>query len=159
MSDEQVQETTAVEAEEAVSRSVAEYETEIKQLRREAAKHRVQKQEKEAELEEFRSWKESQKTELQRAAERAERAEKELNGLRMERLRLAVAKETGLDSDLADRIRGESEEEMLEDAKALAKKYSSKPSVDVYAGRRGVPVGAAASEDPNRAFNDWVRNS
>lgn len=138
---------------------IAQLEAERTQLRRENAKHRVAKQQKEAELEEFRTWKESQKTELERAAERAAQAEKELKNLRAEKIQRDIAKEVGLDPDLADRIRGESEEEMLEDAKLLAKKYGSKPSVDVYAGRRGVPVGANAQQDPNQAFNTWVRNS
>ena len=153
MSDEELQESPATEE------TGRDYEAEIAQLRRENAKHRIQKQEKESELQEFRAWKDAQKTEAQKLQERAERAEKELTTLRLDRLRAAVAKEAGLDPDLADRIRGESEDEMLEDAKSLAKKYGAKPSVDVYAGRRGVPVTAQSKDDPNRAFNDWVRNS
>lgn len=117
-------------------------EAELSKVRKEAAARRVAKREIE-----------------QTSEEKIAGLQRQLEEMRLEKLRGRIAKEAGLDSDLADRIRGESEDEMLEDAKNLAKKYRAKPAVDVYAGRRGAPVDGNASKSPNQTFNDWVRNS
>lgn len=161
MSEEVTNEEAFEEVDSAPSkaRTPEEYEEEIRQLRREAGNRRHQKKEVEARLAEYEKWKESQKSEVEKLRERAESAEAKLTTLQRERLQIKAAKEAGLDTDLADRIRGDSEEDMLEDAKLLAKKYSSK-SVDAYAGRRGVPVGTNnPSMTPNQLANDWIRNS
>lgn len=147
-------------APEPAGRSSEEYESEIKQLRKEAAARRVQNREKDGELEEFRQWKESQKTEIEKISERAALAEKQLQSLQQERLQLKAAREAGLDLDLADRVRGDTEEEMLADAKALAERSSGRhvpPSViNPYAGRRGDPVGPEKST--GSIFREWMES-
>jgi phosphoenolpyruvate synthase/pyruvate phosphate dikinase len=142
------------------SRSPEELLAEIRQLRKEAAGRRVANREKDAELEEFRKWKDAQKTELERTAERAAQAEKELQALRRERLQEEVARAVGLDPDLADRIRGESKEEMLEDARKMAEKASPGKSAqvaDLFKGARGAPV--KGEMDTSAAFNQWIRSN
>jgi hypothetical protein len=100
--------------------TVDDYKRMVASLRKENAKHRTKNVAKEEELAEFRKWKDSQLTELERAQKRvaeleAKQAEREL----VERQR-SIAKKAGLDESLADRIRGESDEDMLADAKAMA---------------------------------------
>lgn len=63
---------------------------------------------------------EAQLTEQNKWKELAEKREQELTAERTERLRLSVAVKTGLPADLAARLRGATEEELLEDAKQLA---------------------------------------
>lgn len=119
-------------------RSVEELKAELKKVRREAASRRVANNQKEAELAEFRKWKESQKTELQKAQERAAELEKLVADYEKRDMQLAAAKAAKLDLDLADRIRGNTPEEMLEDAKRLAEKTGKRSSIiDPFAGRGG----------------------
>jgi|SRR5690606_8356152 len=143
MSDDiETQEVTpeATEADDNLSdeRSVEELKAELKKVRREAASRRVANNQKEAELAEFRKWKESQKTELQKAQERAAELEKLVADYEKRDMQLAAAKAAKLDLDLADRIRGNTPEEMLEDAKKLAEKAGKRSSIiDPFAGRGG----------------------
>lgn len=119
-------------------RSVEELKAELKKVRREAASRRVANNQKEAELAEFRKWKDSQKTELQTAQERAAELEKLVSDYEKKDLQLAAAKAAKLDLDLADRIRGNTPEEMLEDAQKLAEKAGKRSStIDPFAGRGG----------------------
>lgn len=121
---------------------LAKAQAELTKVRKEAAARRVAKRDAE-----------------QTAEERITELRREIQEMRMEKVRTKVAKEAGLDLDLADRIRGESEDEMLEDAKLLAKKYRSKSSVEAYGGRKGPPVGSEITQEPNHAFNKWFREN
>ncbi|MEY4081471.1 MAG: hypothetical protein RL430_1901 [Actinomycetota bacterium] len=47
----------------------------------------------------------------------------ELSSLKAENMRLKVALSTGLDADLADRLRGDTEDELLEDAQKLLDRF------------------------------------
>lgn len=95
----------------------------IRDLRKENAKHRTDKQAVKSELDEYKAWKDSQKTELQKAQDRAKELEAELNSTKLTTRQIAAAKKAGLDLDLADRVRGASDDEMLEDAKNLAQLF------------------------------------
>lgn len=169
MSEEEGLEPTATGTEESgteltYEELLSKYErqaSELAKTRREAASRRVTGKEKDAELEEFRNWKESQRSESDRLAERAERAESELAALKYQRLQTEVAQEAGLDLDLADRIRGDSRDSMLKDAKDLAERAGRRQNSDLdpYAGHRGGPVKAKTTGDKNSdAFNAWLQN-
>ncbi len=139
--------------------SYEELHAELAKTRREAASRRVSAKEKDSELEEFRKWKEAQKSETDRLAERASAAETELAAMKRERMQLAVAQEAGLDLDLADRIRGESEAEMLKDAKTLAERAGKRQNSDLdpFAGRRGGPVRSGGQEPTSgEVFRNWM---
>lgn len=127
---------------------------EVKKLRRESAKHRTAKQQKDAELEEFRAWKDSQLSELEKAQKKASELEGELTELRREKQQKEAAKAAKLSADVADRIRGNTPEEMLEDAKRLAELFpqggSSTAAVAGSAGK--TPVTGKGSD------TDWFRN-
>lgn len=131
-------------------------QAQIKSLRTEAAGRRVANREKDTELDEFRTWKEAQKSELERLTERALKAEQDLAGLRMDRMRTEAAAKAGLDPALADRIRGNSEAELLADAKELAERAGAKVP-DTFVGRRGDPVRTEASTSDS--FRAWINNN
>lgn len=136
----------------------------IRDLRKENAKHRTEKQAVKDELAEYNAWKDSQKTELQKAADRATKAEKELADARLEKRQITAAKKAGLDLDLAERVRGESDEAMLEDAKALAllfhgeKKNSKTTARDFSGGTAGKgPVTQKGNSDAGQVwFDQWA---
>lgn len=129
--------------------SPEEMKSELAKVRREAAGHRVEKQKLKDELREYNAWKDSQKSELERAKEEAEALKRELAKEKRSRQQLDAAKKAGLDLDLADRIAGTSPEEMLEDAKLLAGKLkpNGANAEDLGAGGRGRPVDAKRSTD------------
>jgi hypothetical protein len=68
---------------------------------------------------EFDKIAEGQKTEAQKAAERADKAEREAAEHKGALLRLRVATSKGLPPDLSDRLRGDSEDELNADADRL----------------------------------------
>src|SRR5262245_28523943 len=88
---------------------------EIKKLRRESAKHRTKNAAKDAELEEFRVWKDSQLTELEKAQKRAGELQSELSKFQLKDNQEKAAKKAGLDPELSDRVRGDSFEDMVAD--------------------------------------------
>lgn len=133
----------------------------IRDLRKENAKHRTDKQAVKGELDEFKAWKESQKTELQKAQERAAELEKELNSSKVASRQLAAAKKAGLDLELADRIRGDSDDEMLEDAKDLAKRFGEKGEKGTNRGVAGTSgkgaVGTGKTSNSGTWFDEFMR--
>lgn len=142
-----------------VEMSVDELKAELAKTRREAAKRRVSKNEVEQKLAEYEEWKKSQMSEVDRLkAEKAE-TEEELRKFRVEKLQVAAAKKAGLDPDLADRIKGNTESEMLADAKVLAAKAPVKgvsPTArELRAGVQGNPVGTETGTDGN----SWLREA
>lgn len=90
---------------------------------------------------------EAQKSEQQRASERAEAAEKELAAMRLDALKARVALAKGLPADLVDRLRGDTEDELADDAdRLLALIQPGKPRGDVAQGPRGEDL--ALNGDP-----------
>lgn len=133
---------------------------ELAKVRREAAKHRVEKQSHKAALEELQRYKDAEKTETERALERAQRAEQELAGLRREKAVRDAAKTAGLDSEWVDDVRGDTEEEILASAYALAERLGKYKSDQVPAGFNsagGTPV--RASESASDAFRNMLLNA
>ena len=130
---------------------------EVSKLRKESAGRRVAKKEVDAKLKEYEEWKLSQLSEVDRAKAETAKAEETVRVLLMEKAQRNAAKKAGLDPDYADRLRGETEEEMVADAKALvAKGFGTKTSSTAsngLAGKRGKPVGAGAEQTES----DWFR--
>lgn len=129
---------------------------ELAKVRREAAKHRTEKQTHKAALEELQKYKDAEKTELERVTERAQKAEQELAEVKREKAARAAAKAAGLDSDLADLVQGVTEEEMLASAKTLAERLESKnkPNLGNFNSGSGKPV--KAPESASQAFRDFL---
>lgn len=130
----------------------------IRELRSENAKARTEKNELKTAAERWAEYEESQKTELQKAQERAAKLESELSVAQRERLQNKVGKAAGVDPDLWDRIKGDSEDEMLEDAQKLAGKAPAKSvlgTTDVFAGKRGEPIGSSPA-DPKAIANSHL---
>lgn len=133
---------------------------EMSRLRGEAAGRRVANKEKDKELDEYRSWKEQQKSELERQTERATKAEQDLAELRLGKLREDIAKEVGLDPDLADRIRGESKDELLKDAKAMVEKvgkHVAPADPSFLFGSAAKP--ARGKQSTSEQFNNWLHTN
>jgi hypothetical protein len=127
---------------------------EVAKLRKEAASRRVKNKDLDAKLSEYEEWKKSQMSDLDRAkAEKAE-LEQTVLELKQETWRTAAASKAGLDADWADRVQGETKEEMIADAKRLAAALGEKtPGVGSLAGKRGKPVGSNPVQDEDA----WLR--
>lgn len=130
----------------------------VPKLRREAAKHRTEKQAAKALAEELQRYKDAEKTELEKVAERAANAERELSELRREKLARAAAKTAGLDSEWVDLVQGNTEEELLESALALAERVGKKAAQTApFNSAGGTPV--KAPENANQAFRNFLLNA
>lgn len=132
---------------------------EVSKLRRESAKKRVAKKEVDAKLQEYETWKLSQMSELDRAKAEKAKVEETLQELLREKHQAKAAQKAGLDPDFADRIRGETEDEMLADAKALVAKgfkASGSNGAGNLAGKRGKPVGANADQTESSWFREQL---
>lgn len=132
----------------------------VRELRSENAKTRTEKNELKTAAEKWAEFEESQKTELQKAQEKAAKLEADLTVAQRERLQNKVGREAGVDPDLWDRIKGDSEDEMLEDAQKLAGKAPAKSvlgttATDVFAGKRGEPIGSGPA-DPKATADHYL---
>jgi len=140
----------------------------IGKLNKENAKHRVAKQSVNAELDEFKKWKESQMSKEEKlAADNVALSKKARKADQFD-----VALQAGLDLDFYELVNGDTEDEMLENAKKLAAKLPAKDSVSeltggvrrigppssVFQGARGEAVNESKSEDPNQAGTDWLNS-
>lgn len=134
----------------------------VKTLRKENASHRTEKQATKRELDEFRTWKDSQKTELEKAQERAESLEAD----KLTLLRTNAALSFGLDEDVAEFVKGTTEDEIKASAQKLAEKFGTNeaalaqvagrpPVTDVFAGNRGLPV-TQGPKDAKQAANEFM---
>jgi len=94
----------------------AEY---VKNLRAQAAKYRTEAKANADAAARLAALEESQKTEAQKLAEERDAIKAERDALRGEAMRARVALSKGLAADLADRLRGSTEEELSEDADRL----------------------------------------
>ena len=135
--------------------SVEDLKKELARTRKEAAGRRVQNKDVQAQLDELKALKERDMTELQKSQARLA----ELEALEAQRSRndmqRKVARAVGLSMDLADRIHGDSEADMLEDAKAFlarANKLAGKQQI-TNRGTTGSPVGQEAPA------KDWLREA
>lgn len=98
----------------------------VKKLRQEAAGYRTQ----------LKEYQDREKTDTQKATERAEAAEKALAEREAKLLRFEVAAAKGLDPDWAPRLSGSTKEELEADADKLLKKVGpDRPNFD--GGTRG----------------------
>lgn len=97
------------------------------------------------------------KTELQRATERAEKAERDAEIAASKALRLEVATSKGLSPALAARLQGASRDELEADADELLKLTGASPTTsrrDPDQGRRD-----ASSPTDSTDMNRWMRNA
>jgi flagellar motility protein MotE (MotC chaperone) len=102
-----------------------EGEKALRAERRKAAKATAALREAETKLAEYAR---ADQSETERMAQDLAEKDSRLASLETENMRLRVALRTGLDSDLVDRLKGESEDEIEEDAKALVSRMAPAPS-------------------------------
>lgn len=95
------------------------------------------------------------KSEVQKAADRASAAEKERDEARRDAMRLKVGVDKRLPAEIVELLKGDSEEEMAAHADRLATvvKQAVRPSGDVDQGRRGDP----AKRGPAQEFADFIK--
>jgi hypothetical protein len=153
---ESVETTEEVETVETVELSDDDKDRIIADLRKENAAKRVKNRDLDTELNEFRSWKANQMSDLDKANARVAELEKVQRDAETDKLQRKVAKAVGLSYSLADRIRGDSEAEMLEDAKSLLKEAGKKTGGLIDRGPSGGPVGG---ENPDKDKGDWLRGA
>lgn len=94
----------------------AEY---VKNLRSQAAKYRTEAKANADAAERLAALEESQKTETQRLLEERDALKAERDSMQGEAMRARVALTKGLSAELADRLRGSTEDELSEDAERL----------------------------------------
>lgn len=131
---------------------------ELSKVRREAAKHRTEKQATKASLEELQRYKDAEKTELEKVTEKATAAEAELTELRREKAARAAAKTAGLDSEWVDLVKGSTEDELLASAKELAERLGkTKAAPAGFNSAGGKPV-KADNDNSSEAFRNFLLN-
>lgn len=89
------------------------------------------------------------------SSEQITKLEEQVNGLIAERRQLHVAKalaDNGLPAEMADRVKGETLEELQEDAKEIAKLFRSSGGSDPTQGRGGEPKPATFFDALERAL-------
>ena len=94
----------------------------------------------------------AQKTELQKTVERAEKAEKALAQAQAVALRAEVAAAEGLDPSLAGRLQGNSREELVADAKALAQLVRPQKTPGLRFSSGGGDGAGGSKDDAARVF-------
>ena len=137
----------------------AEY---VAALRKESAGFRVAAKENEAKAAKFDAQVESAKSDLQKAQERADLAEKLYKSSEVTRVRAEVAAAQGLPASMAARLQGGSREEMEADAVAiradLAEGYTSKSGSSRESTGAGV-AGQVPVDYSNMSPADLVKQS
>lgn len=133
-------------------------EKELAKVRREAASNRVEKNAQKALVDELQKYRDSEKTELELLKERAERAEAVAKEVGREKAARDAAKKAGLDPDLFDLLKGDTDEELEQHAAALKERLGATPKAgnDLLGGSRGAPVKANSSN--NEQFRTWFSN-
>lgn len=124
---------------------------------KERAESRAATKRAEAAEKRAKEFEDKDKSDLEKATERAAAAEKRAADLELASTRLRVAAKHGLDPDLADRLRGDTEAEIDADAKALAERFGTgsrqQQNGSGDQGSRGRAPGGA-SDSPNAVMND-----
>jgi len=123
----------------------------VRSLRQEAAKYRTQAKDLAEKAAKYDEYVESQKSEQERVAESLDATTRERDELKHELLRMKVAQAKQLPASLVDRLRGDTEEDMLADADALLAGLkdslgAKRPSVDQTGA--GLVGEAKAPSDP-----------
>lgn len=135
---------------------------ELAKVRQEAAARRVAGKQQEAELDEFRKWKESQMSEAERLAARLAESE---SSTRAAWIESAVARH-GVPAELADLVTGTSRDEIDSVAKRLGS--LSNPGVPpaaqpkeptAFGGRVGAPVASKRGATDASALDDALRKA
>jgi hypothetical protein len=104
----------------------------------ESRKHEARAKENDAKAKRLDEILESQKSDAEKLAARAEAAEKRASDLEQSALRDRIAREHDLPAELADRLRGATADELTEDAKTLQKiAKAAKPGGEVDQGVKG----------------------
>lgn len=109
----------------------------LKKVRGEAARNRVEKNDVAAKLKEYEDWKDSQRSELEKANKRAEEAEAKV----LETLKKSIAKEFDIDEDLQEFLVGSTEDEIRAKAQKLGGRKSSSDTQDDQKGSGALPAG------------------
>lgn len=121
----------------------------VRSLRAEAAKYRTEAKANADAAKRLAEFEESQKSEQQKVAERAEAAERRAVEAESRALRLQIAADKGLTPKQAARLRGSSEEELSADADELLAEFGGngprRPAGDIGQGARTNP---AVPDDP-----------
>lgn len=127
----------------------------VNQLRQELARTRKARTLAENKAREFED---RDKTELQKAVERAEAAERAATKATGQLLRFRVAAEKGLTGDWADRLRGESQEELEADADRLLEqlKPAGPPTARTSAFDGGVRTTPEKKGTPEQEHNKFL---
>lgn len=122
----------------------------VKNLRAQAAKYRTEAKANADAAARLAALEESQKTETQRLTEERDALRAERDTTRAEALRARVALTKGLPGDLADRLRGATEDELSEDADRLLELVRpsgpQRPFGDVAQGARSTSALSTADQ-------------
>ncbi len=106
----------------------------------------------------YDKYQEESKTELQKATDKAESLQKELDDLKQaevtRQLKAKVAKETGVPMDILDRLNGTTEEELKAGADALKAFRPTYPNIP-----DGGEAGGDIKTSTAQQFADWLNNS
>lgn len=94
------------------------------------------------------------------AAEAAKNGGPDVAAVQAENLRLKVALKTGLDADLADRLRGTTEDELLEDAqKLLDRFYPDEKKLPTRQPKPRLRGGSDPDDEPDLSADDIVKKA
>lgn len=133
---------------------------ELSKVRREAASRRIENRELKEKADRWTEYEESQKTEMQKLQDALAQREQELSGLKLERTKVAIAREVGLDVDDAELLSGTDEATLREQAEKLKARLTPRQEqrspADLLAGKRGAPVGTKAD---TVSMDDMIRAS
>lgn len=129
----------------------------VAKLRKEAAEARVAAKANKAAADELAAFKDAQKSEVEKAAERAETAERRAAALEAQVARERIAREKGL-SDFAEFLTGTTPDEIAASADALAAKLTTTrpPGRPVESLQSAANPGSAAQPEDVDA---WIRGA
>lgn len=127
-----------------------DYESEIKKLRAENAKHRTRNKELQSAADQLAEIENANKSATEKAAEQAAAALKRAEDAESKLMRLEIASEKGLPKKLANRLRGGTREELEADADELMSEFGGsgngqEPRARVTPNLR--PGGASGDDD------------
>ena len=134
---------------------------ELTRVRREAAQRRIENKTLKADADKWKTYEESQKTEMQKLQDALAERDKELSGYKLERMKLSIAKEVGLDADDAELLSGSDEGALRAHAERLKARLSPRQEqerrnpADLLAGTRGKPIGSGSET----SIDDMIRAS
>ena len=137
----------------------------LKKTRKEAAQKRILTRDQKKELDDFKKWRDSQKSEVDKLKEENRALKAAQRASDFEKAQRKAARSAKLPVEFADRLKGDSPEELLEDAKELAKvlgrpsKSTRTTASGMFAGNRGAAVGQNVVDDEQAWFMDAWENA